>query len=324
MSNQELLLFLGCIFFTVFLLSQALILPTFGTNKKQRKQLNSRFDKLLNNRINTHQQLVKNQYLDHLNPLTRIFESLPIMGKLKLVLEQAGSNMPAYQMFFLCIAFCFASTYFVWTTFHELLAALASFLISLYIPIFWLQRKRNKNLEKFEEQLPEALQMFSRCLKTGYPFNESLKIIAEEMPDPVAHEFKLVFDEVNYGRNLELAFALMLERMPSLSLSAMATSVIIQKETGGNMSEILLKISEVLRGRFKLKRKVKTLSAEGVFSAWVLCLIPFVMYIMLSLINPDHFKVLFEHPKGMMLFYAIGILEIVAIFWMRKIIHIDV
>ena len=324
MDNNSLLLFSGSVFLTVFLLSQVLIIPAFGTNKKQRKQLNNRFDKLLLSRDDTHQQILKKQYLNQLNPLARTFESMPVMGKLKLFLEQAGSNMPAYRFLLISLISCIAITYIVWVYFHNLPATLITLAILLYIPFFWLQKNRNNNLEKFEEQLPEALQMFTRCLKTGYPFNESLKIIADEMPDPIAHEFGLLFEEVNYGRDLEMAFALMLERFPSLSLSAMATSILIQKETGGNMSEILLNISNVLRGRFKLNRKVKTLAAEGVFSAWVLCLMPFFMYIMMTWINPDHFKTLLEHPKGMLLFYGIGVLELIAIFWMRIIIDIDI
>lgn len=324
MDNNFLLLFSGSVFLTVFLLSQVLIIPAFGTDKKQRKQLNNRFAKLLLNRIDTHQQILKKQYLNQLNPLTRMLESIPVMGKLKLFLEQAGSNMPAYRFLLMSLLFCVATTYAAWISFHHLPGMLITLAISLYIPFFWLQKNRKKNLEKFEEQLPEALQMFTRCLKTGYPFNESLKIIAEEMPDPVAHEFGLVFEEVNYGRDLEMAFALMLERFPSLSMSAMATSILIQKETGGNMSEILLNISDVLRGRFKLQRTVKTLAAEGVLAAWVLCLMPFLMYMMMTWMNPDHFKALLEHPKGMMLFYGIGVLELIAIFWMQKIINIDI
>ena len=143
------------------------------------------------------------------------------------------------------------------------------------------------------------------------------------MADPISREFGLVFEEINYGRDLEVAFALMIRRVPSLSLSAMATSILIQKETGGNLSEILLKISAVLRGRFKLQRRVKTLAAEGIFTAWVLALTPLFMFAMFSLINPDHFKALYEHPDGMNLFYTIGILEVIAVFWMRKIVNID-
>lgn len=319
--------FIGLVFLTVFLLSQVLILPTFGTDRKQRKKLQHRFDKLLVNRKDTHQQLVKDKYLDRLNPLARFIESKPLMMDLKLYLEQAGINIPAYRFILWDLLFGIAvllGFYIFKPSLFNFVVVIVILPISLYLPFFWVQKKRTKNLNTFEEQLPEALEMMARSLRTGYPFNECLKIISEEMPDPVAKEFGLVFDEINYGRDLEIALALMMERVPSLSLNAMSTSVLIQKETGGNMAEILLKISSVLRGRFKLQRKVKTLSAEGVFTAWVLCLMPFFMYLMLSFINESHFDALYKNPNGIMLFYLIGVLEVIAIFWMRKIIHIDV
>ena len=256
MSGNLLWLFLGSVFATVFLLSQVLILPTFGTDNKQRKKLQHRFDKLLANQENTQQQLLKEQYLKKLSPLARSIESISIMTKLKAYLEQAGIAMPAYRFVLLDVFLSTVLVIFVWIFYHDIIGILIAFLVGLYLPFFWLQKKRNKNLEKFEEQLPEALEMMARSLRTGYPFNECLKIVAEEMPDPIGHQFGLVFDEVNYGRNLQIALALMMERVPSLSLSAMSTSVIIQKETGGNMAEILLKISEVLRGRVKLFRKI--------------------------------------------------------------------
>lgn len=324
MNDQVLMLFLGLVFLTVFLLSQVLILPTFGTDNKQRKKLQHRFDNILIDRSDTHQQLLKKKYLDQLAPLARFFESTPVMARLKISLEQAGITMPAYRFVLLDLLFGVVITFIAWQKFHDFLSIIILLPMALYLPFFWLQKKRTKNLDTFEEQLPEALEMMARSLRTGYPFTECLRIVADEMSDPIGHEFGLVFEEVNYGRDLEAALALMMERVPSLSLSALSTSVLIQKDTGGNMAEILLKISGVLRSRFKLQRKVKTLSAEGIFSAWVLCLMPFFMFLVLTLINPDHFKSLFEHPSGMLLFYVIGVLEVIAIFWMRKIVNIDV
>ena len=325
MNDTVLILFFTSVFLTVFLLSQVLILPTFGTDRKQQKKLKERSDKLLASKDNAEQfQLIKKKYLAQLSPTARAIEGLPIMMALKLQLEGAGQEMPAYRFVVLSIIIAVTAAVLGWIYSHNKVITFAVFLISLYLPFLWLQRKRNNNLEKFEEQLPEALDMIARSLRTGYPFTECLKIVAEEMPDPIGKEFGLVFEEMNYGRDIEVAFSLMMERMPCLSLSAMATSVLIQKETGGNMAEILLKIAQVMRGRFKLRRKVKTLSAEGIFSAWVLCLTPFFMFATLNFINADHFKAVYEHPNGVMMFYAIAVLEMIAIFWMRKIVHIDV
>lgn len=324
MNENVLMLFLGCVFLTVFLLSQVLILPTFGTDRAQRKKLKNRFDKLLTDQGEAQQQLIKKKYLEKLSPLVHWLESQKIMMELKLFLEQAGKTaIPAYKFVFWNLLISIAAGYLIWEVYQNPVMALAVFAVAFYLPFFWLQKKRNKNLEKFEEQLPEALEMIARSVRTGYPFTESLRIVSEEMTEPISREFGLLFEEINYGRDLEIAFALMIERMPSLSLSAMATSILIQRETGGNLSEILLKISGVLRGRFKLQRKVKTLSAEGVFVAWVLCMMPFVMFAVFNLINPDHFTSVYEHPRGIWLFYVIGGLEVIAIFWMRKIINID-
>lgn len=324
MSENVLMLFLGCVFLTVFLLSQVLILPTFGTDRAQRKKLKNRFDKLLMERGEGQQQLIKKKHLKELSPLARWLESQNLMLGLKLLLEQAGkTSTPAYKFLLWNLIISIAVGFLVWKYFHNPIFASAAIATAFFLPFFWLQKKRNKNLEKFEEQLPEALEMIARSVRTGYPFTESLRIVSEEMTEPISREFGLLFEEINYGRELEIAFALMMERVPSLSLSAMATSILIQKETGGNLSEILLKISAVLRGRFKLQRRVKTLSAEGIFAAWVLCMMPFVMFAMFNLINPDHFKDLYEHPNGMRLFYAVGVLEVIAIFWMRKIVNID-
>jgi tight adherence protein B len=324
MNENVLLLFLGCVFLTVFLLSQVLILPTFGTDSAQRKKLKNRFDKLLLDRGEAQQQLIKKKHLEKLSPIARWLESKKLMIVIKLFLEQAGKpTLPAYKFLLGNLIMSSAAGFLVWKYFHNPVTALATAVAAFYLVFFWLQKKRNKNLEKFEEQLPEALEMIARSIRTGYPFSESLRIVSEEMTVPISREFGLLFEEINYGRDLEIAFALMMERVPSLSLSAMATSILIQKETGGNLAEILLKISAVLRGRFKLQRKIKTLSAEGVFAAWVLCLMPFVMFVMFNLINPDHFKALYENPHGIRLFYAIGILEVIAIFWMRKIVNID-
>lgn len=324
MKDEVLLLFIGSVFLTVFILSQALILPALGTGRAERKRLRHRIDKLLHGQGEMHRQLVKKNYLQGLNPAERFIESLPWMMQLKMLLERAGLRMPAYRFCLLDLGLGIAVSYVVMGYLHAFPIALSSFLGVSLLPIFWLRRRRERNLEKFDEQLPEALTMIARSLRTGYPFTECLKIVAEEMPAPVGSEFGLVFEDINYGRDLEIALALMIERVPSLSLNAMATSVLIQKETGGNMAEILTNISEVLRGRFKLQRRVKTLSADGVFSAWTLCLMPFVMFLALSFINPGHFDALLEHPKGHYLFYAIGTLETIAILWIRKIIRIDV
>ncbi|MDD2659486.1 MAG: type II secretion system F family protein, partial [Methylococcales bacterium] len=190
-------------------------------------------------------------------------------------------------------------------------------------PLVWLKKQKAKRLDKFEEQLPEALQMMSRALRTGYPFSECMKIVSTEMDEPISQEFGMTFEEINYGRDIEVAFALMIERVPSLSLIAMSTAIIIQRETGGNLAEVLLKISAVLNGRFKLQRRIKTLSADGLFSAWVMLLLPLGLFAVMNIAAPEYFKPVYDSPDRMTILYIFMGLELIAAFWIRIIINID-
>ena len=324
MDDQIIKLFVGAIFVTAFLMSQVIIMPSMSSSKEDRKRLKQRFDFALSGQGISQQSIVKVRALDNLPSFIQKIESLPLMNTLSVLLEQAGKGGFAYKFVFINLIVTIAVSYFVWVFYHHWLWTIAAAIFTVVVPIIWLYKQKTKYLDEFEEQLPEALEMMSRTLRTGYPFNQSLKIVSTEMDGPVSIEFGIIFEEINYGREVDIAFALMIERVPSMSLSAMATAILIQRETGGNLAEVLLNISGVLRDRFKLQRKVKTLSAEGVFSAWVLCSVPFFMFLMFNLIDPKHFDALYEHPDGYMLFYVVGFLEVVAIFWIRKIITIDV
>lgn len=324
MDNQIIAIFVGAVFVTAFLMSQVLIMPSMSSSKEDRKRLKLRFEQALSGQGIGQQSIIKVRSLDKLPLFIRKIENLPMMNALGVLLEQAGRQGFAYKFILFNILLALAVSGFIWFIFHHLLWTLVAVIFTLVVPIVWLKKQRTKYLDGFEEQLPEALDMMSRSLRTGYPFIQSLKIVATEMEGPVSKEFGVTFEELNYGREMDVAFALMIERVPSMSLSAMATAILIQRETGGNLSEVLLNISGVLRSRFKLQRTVKTLSAEGVFSAWVLCAIPFFMFLMFNLIDPHHFDALYEHPEGYKLFYVIGALEVIAIFWIRKIITIDV
>lgn len=324
MNDQIIAIFVGAVFITAFLMSQVLIMPSMSSSKEDRKRLKQRFGFALSGQGISQQSIVKVRTLDKLPLLIRKFESLPVMNSLSILLEQAGKGGFAYKFVLFNVLLSLLASLFVWIIFHHLLWTLVAAIFSLIAPIIWLHKQKTKYLDDFEEQLPEALEMMSRSLRTGYPFIQSLKIISTEMEGPISKEFGITYEELNYGREVDIAFALMIKRVPSMSLSAMATAILIQRETGGNLSEVLLNISSVLRSRFKLQRTVKTLSAEGVFSAWVLCSIPFFMFLMFNLIDPHHFDALYEHPGGYKLFYVIGLLEVIAIFWIRKIITIDV
>jgi tight adherence protein B len=158
----------------------------------------------------------------------------------------------------------------------------------------------------------------------GHPFNAALKLVAEDMRDPVAREFDLTFADINYGNDVRRALLGLLARVPSVTVMAFVTAVLVQKETGGNLAEILDQISTVLRGRFRFQRRVRTLSAEGRMSAWVLGMVPLILFGAMAILNPDYLPLLFEEEIGRQLALFALIWGGIGIYLIRRIIRIEV
>ncbi|MEA3277441.1 MAG: type II secretion system F family protein, partial [Pseudomonadota bacterium] len=196
--------------------------------------------------------------------------------------------------------------------------------LGLVAPFLLLKRKRERRLAKFEEQLPDALTIAARALRAGLPFTEALHLVSEEMQEPISKEFGAVFTEINYGGDVRSALLGILERVPSVAVMAMVSSILIQRETGGNLAEILDKISGVVRQRFRFQRTLRTLTAEGRLSAWILSLLPFFMVSALALINPDFVPMLTKDPSGREMVLAAFALMVLGILWLRRIVRIDV
>nr|MDQ2693857.1 type II secretion system F family protein [Pseudomonadota bacterium] len=268
--------------------------------------------------------LLRDKYLQTLSPLERWLEALPGMAALGRMIDQAGYSARAWHYVLLAAALGAPALAAGWVFTHHPLIALAAGLAAAALPFFALARARARRLDRIEEQLPEALDIMTRALRAGHPFNETLHLVAEEMQGPIAREFGDTFADINYGADVRSAFLALLERVPSITLMTIVTSVLVQRETGGNLAEILEKNSAVVRGRFRFQRRVRTLSAEGRLSAWVLTMVPFVLFLMLSVVNPDYLPVLTRDPFGRQLIAGAFFMMIVGIFWMRKIIRIDV
>ena len=241
------------------------------------------------------------------------------MSNLKSLLEQAGMNNLAYRCVLISLLISSLISTTIWLNFSDIFLSAITLIFLFTLPLFWLKKKKTNRFNQFEEQLPDALDIMSRALST----TEAMKIIATEMNEPISHEFGLTYDEITYGRDFDAALALMVERIPSVSLIAMCTAIIIQRETGGNLSEVLLKISTVLRGRFKLRRRINTLSSEGLISAWIMVLLPFVVFLAGNILNQDYFKLVYESENKMSFLYAFLGLEFTAAVWIRMVIAID-
>lgn len=192
------------------------------------------------------------------------------------------------------------------------------------IPTIYVLRARTQHMQQFERQLPEALDLMGRALLAGHAFPTAIKMVADEMKDPVGGEFRILFDEMNYGVPQQTALLNLASRTDSTDLSYFVIAVLIQRDSGGNLAELLSNISSIVRARLKLYGEIRTLSAEGRLSAWILSALPFVVAGAVNLLNPKFMQVLWTDPAGIYLIYAALVMMVMGIFWMRKIIRIRV
>jgi tight adherence protein B len=179
-------------------------------------------------------------------------------------------------------------------------------------------------MRAFEEQFPEALDLIARALKAGHAFATGLKMAADELPEPVGPEFRKTFDEQNFGLPLKESLENLTMRVPLIDVRFFATAVLIQRETGGNLSEILENLAHVVRERFKILRQVRVYTAHGRLTGYVLLALPAVLAIALMFINPEHMNLLFRERMGQTMLMAALAMQTVGYLWIRQVIKIEV
>ena len=197
-------------------------------------------------------------------------------------------------------------------------------LIGFALPFIFLRTKRTRRLRAFEEAFPEALDLIARALKAGHAFATGLKMVADEMPEPIGPEFRKTFDEQNFGLPLKDALANLTVRIPLLDVRFFSTAVLIQRETGGNLSEILENLAHVVRERFKILRQVRVYTAHGRMTGYVLLGLPAFLAIALAFINPEHMQLLFTERLGHMMLGATVIMQTIGYFWIKQVVKIEV
>ncbi|MEZ6139697.1 MAG: type II secretion system F family protein [Zavarzinella sp.] len=192
------------------------------------------------------------------------------------------------------------------------------------LPFGWLWFKRASRLKAFAGQLPEAMELTARALRAGHALSSGLHTVSNEMPNPIAKEFKRVYEEQNYGVAIEEALFNMCERVPNLDLKFFVTSVAIQRQTGGDLAEILDRIGYVIRERFKILGQVKALTAEGRLSGIVLIAMPIGLFIMMLFMKPDYISLLWTDPMGVQMSVGAIVLMLIGSYAIKKIIDIKV
>jgi len=244
--------------------------------------------------------ILKRRLLAESTPLHQMILSLPRIRELDRLLQQAGSRWSVGT--FVGLTLLFAIGGFFIARFIPLLHWGFAVLIAAAtgaLPFLYILRKRAKRLFKIIEQLPDALDLISRALKAGHAFPSGLQMVGEETQDPIAGEFRIVHDEINFGVSVPAALTNLANRVPRPDMRHFVIAVLIQRETGGNLTELLANISTLIRERMKLLMKIQVLAAEGKLSAWILCILPFVLAGIINVINPRFMSVLWTDPLGL-------------------------
>ena len=210
-----------------------------------------------------------------------------------------------------------------WVTSNRLFSLPIALFLGL-LPYFYISFKKNRRMEKFQRQLPDALDLIARALKAGHAFTAGLKMVGDEMGEPLGTEFQKTLHEINFGVSLPDALKSLPNRVDCPDLKYFIISVILQRETGGNLAEILEKIAYLIRERFKLQGRIRVLSAEGKLSAIILIAIPFVVALALYFLNPGYIQILFTDPLGKVLITLALFMMAIGILVMKRMIRIRV
>ena len=268
--------------------------------------------------------IIKKRLLSETAGAQRLLLRAPRIHLLDRLLEQSGTTLNVGQ-------FCLWSlgmglfTLVLLVFFHvPFLIVLPVAIAAIFVPLLFIFSKKQKRMKHIERQLPDALDLISRALRAGHALPSAIQMVGNEMAAPIAHEFRIVFDEVNYGISMKDALRNLSTRVPSTDVGYFVVAVLIQRETGGNLTEILGNIAGIIRERLKLFGQIRVFSAEGRLSAWILSLLPFCLVALLNVINPAFMKVLWTDELGRKLLAVMLGLMVIGILWMRKLIRIRV
>ena len=256
--------------------------------------------------------------------LKPIASRLPALQDAELLLQQAqvSWSLPTLLLMSVGTAVAMGLAFLLLT--RSLIVALPVAVIGAALPTLYVRWKKNRRLYQFEELLPEAIDLVGRALRAGHPLSSGFKMAADDGPEPVATEFRRVFEEQRFGLPLQDSLLGMADRVNIVDTRILVTAILIQREVGGNLAEILDNLAAVIRARFTIRRQIKVYTAQGRMTGYLLALLPFMLFGILYMINPEYMSVLFTDPIGKILVGVALVLQMAGFFWIRKIVNIEI
>lgn len=268
--------------------------------------------------------LVRDKRLSSIGFLDQVLGSLPLARRIELLLYKAGMDMKV-GTFFLISLVCGAAAMLLFNLLlgRPLIAILVG-VVCAFIPYGVIRNKKNKRMRQMDEQLPDSMDLMTSALRAGLSLPAALQLVAQEGPSPLAEEFGYTFDEQNLGMDIKDAMINMARRIDSIDVKFFVTAVVVQRETGGNLAEIMENIAHIIRERFRILGDVRSLTAHGRFSGVILSVLPIAMGFLIALIAPDYMLGFIRDPVGQVLLLVALFLQLLGFIWIRRVVNIRV
>jgi tight adherence protein B len=324
------MLLAAVVFISVFLIAALLIAAT-GTGASERvKQTLSRLEAVLVTESNKGEDkdelidLQKKELLSSIPFLNRILLQLEIAPTLRRILYQADLKWTPGGLLLMSVTAWAVSSYLLYLRTGTFFFSVLLGLVPGGVPFVYVLHKRSKRFLKFEQELPGALDLMVNGLRGGHSLVSVLGLVAREIPEPIGPEFRICFDEQNYGLELRTALDNLAVRVPLQDVRIIVTAILIQKETGGNLAEVLEKCAQIIRERFRLKKEIRTRTAQGRLTGWILSFLPAALTFLLYLLNPDVISLLWKRPMGLKMMYSGLVMMVIGALIIRKIVRVRV
>jgi len=316
------------VFAGVFAVVALLILAGSSTASRQSKQVRATLDSAIMTITKQPQAQAinfrKSELLSAIPWINRLLQKINIVPRLQTLLNQADVKWTVGALLLMCLASFAIPAYLIDLKTQSALFSMLLGAVMGVIPFGFVYLKRSKRFGKFEQGLPDALDLMVSALRVGHSFNAALSLASRECADPIGSELRVCLDEQNYGLDLRLALENMIARMPLQDLRMVVTAILIQRESGGNLAEVLDKTAYVIRQRFRLRKQVMVHTAQGRLTGWILTLLPVLLGIGLYFVNPQTMSLLWKRDIGIKLLCGAGGMLVTGTLIIQKIVHMDV
>ncbi len=306
-------------------ISLALLVEWLGERRKQKDVLGQlrRFEKGLTGAATEGGGILR-RAVQESETMMALAARVPTLADLQITMQQAAVNMTTSSFLLLTVGLSAGLGLASLLLLRNWIVSILLAVIGAWAPYLWLKRRRNRRMYAFEEGLPDAIDLLGRAIRAGHPLSSGLKMVADETQEPIAGEFQRTFEEHRFGVPFDDAIQDLADRVDIVDVRILVTAILIQREVGGNLAEVLDNLASVIRARFTIRRQLRVYTAQGRMSGYVLAALPIVVGGIIYMLNPEYGSLMFTKPMGRFFLGLAATMQIIGYLWIRKIINIDI